>query len=502
MLIIRANMPKKQTRKRKYLTIILVLSVITLFLLSTLIAIIFTQGGKITRNGIVNTGSAKLEISPQNIDVQVFLDDKKVKIENDYINNIDPGDHSLRIESPDFHIWEKVITIRPSLVTNIGIKLFPLDPELLQLTQTDIDQVFFSVDGSYAYYLVNNPQLRDEEQGFWRIRLEDQDIFFKRSANAIPEKLTELSAELYTILSGNDFVVNPDSNNRQLVIHTQDRKEQYLIDLGQNGSQIVITDLNELLGFIPTHVNWFNSNNSLIVANESILLEFNLTNLEKTVIAYSPNDKIIFSANNSAVYFHSKTDNTFSSYQNKQSKKLKISPTLLPKNITNVWLSQDSNSLVLETEKSYYLFDLQSQQLLSLISDATYLEMSFNGRTILFNKDDKLLTTTIEKIIAQDQITIKTNTLHIDPKHDPRFINDSNLIVFNNKLEGKLQVSEDDGTNIVDVLDNSEVVNGYFHFQKSGISLVVLLSNGDDENILKHNLYKLSLNQEGFPFKL
>jgi len=495
-------MPKKQTRKRKYLTIILVLCVITLFLFSTLIAIIFTQGGKITRNGIINTGSVKLEIIPQNIDVEVFLDGKKVKVENDYINNIDPGDHSLRIESPDFHAWEKVVTIRPSLVSNVGVKLFPLDPELLQLTQTDIDQVFFSVDGSYAYYLVNSPLLSDNERGFWRIRLEDQDIFFKRSANAVPEKLTELSAELYTILSSNNFVVNPDSNNRQLIIYTEDHSQQYLIDLGQNGSEIVITDLNELLGFIPTSVSWFNSNNSLIVANESLSVEFNLTNMEKTVIAYSPTDKITFSANNTSVFYHSTADNTLSSYQNKQSKKLKVSPTPLPNNISNIWLSQDSNSLVLEADNAYYLFDLQSQKLLPLISDAKYIEMSFNGRTILFLKDEKLVTTSIDKIIAEDQISIKTNPLLIDPTHDPKFINNSNLLVFNNKLQGKLQVAEDDGTNIVDVLDNSEIVNGYFHFQKSGISLVVLLNNGDNENILKHNLYKLSLNQEGFPFKL
>lgn len=493
-------MPKKQTRKRKYLTIVLVLCVISLFLLSTLIAIIFTQGGKITRNGIINTGSAKLEISPQSIDAEVLLDGKKVKVENDFINNIEPGDHSLRIESPDFHVWEKIVTIRPSLVSNIEVKLFPLDPELLQLTQTDIDQVFFSVDGSYAYYLVNSPLISGSEQGFWRIRLEDQDIFFKR--DAVPEKLTELSAELYTILSGNSFVVNPDSNNRQLIIYTEDHSEQYLIDLGQNGSRIVITDLNELLGFVPTYVNWFNSNNSLIVANETILLELNLTNQEKTVITYSPSDKLIFSANNTAIYFHSTSDNTLSTYQNKQSKKLKLSPNILPEKVSNIWLSQDSNSLVLESESSFYLFDLTSQKILQLISDVSYIDMSFNGRTVLFSNDTKLITITIDKIIAQDQLAIKTNSLPIDPTYEPRFINNSNLLVFNNKLEGKLQVAEDDGTNVVDVLDNSEIVNGYFHFQKSGISLVVLLSNGDSENVLKQNLYKLSLNQGDFPFKL
>lgn len=493
-------MPKKQTRKRKYLTIILVLSVITLFLLSTLIAIIFTQGGKITRNGIINTGSIKLEISPQNIDVKVSVDGKKVKVENNYINNIDPGEHSLRIESPDFHAWEKIITIRPSLVSNIEVKLFPLAPELLQLTQTDIDQVFFSVDGSYAYYLVSSPLIRDSEQGFWRIRLEDQDIFFKR--DAVPEKLTEHSAELYKILSNNNFVVNPDSNNRQLIIYTLDHTEQYLVDLGQNGSEIVITDLNELLGFIPTYVNWFNNNNSLIIGNETILMELNLTSMEKTAITYSPSHKPIFSVNITSIYFYSESDKTLSIYQNKQSKKLKLPSISLPNNITNIWLSADSNFMILETEETYHLLDLQSQELLLLISGAHFLDMSFNGRTILFLKDDKLITITIDKIIGDNQPIIKTNYLLIDPTLNPSFINNSSLLVFNNKLEGKLQVSEDDGTNIVDILDNLEIVNGYFHFQKSGISLVVLLSNGDNDNVLKQNLYKLSLNQGTSPFKL
>lgn len=499
LVIIEANMTKKQTRMKKYLTSILILFIIAIFLVVTVVAIIFTQGGKITKDGIINTGSIKLEISPENLDVNIYLDDKKVEPKSHYINSIEPGEHSLRVEGTSFHAWEKKITIRESLVSNIEVKLFPLEAELLQLTKTDIDKVFFSEDGSYAYYLVTNTALQPQDRGFWKLRLEDQDIFFRRTT--VPEKIADINSEISNILSENDFSVNSDSNNKQLLISTKDQQRQYLIDLGQNSTDIVISDLTELLGFTPSYVNWFNNNNSLIVANDEIVFEYNLINHEKTIIDYTT-EQPIFTSNSTIVYIYSPSDHILSTYQNKQIKRDDTLSALLPSNIEKIWVSQDSNSLVVSTDSTFHLLDIATKQIITLVKDAELLEMSFNGRTILFDSNGEISTVTIDKIIADNKVSSKINPLNISKDITPRFINNANLIAYNNKPVGKLQVSEDDGSNIIDVLDNSQIINGYFHFQKSGTSLVALLEEDNEGNVLKNNLYKLSLNKGGLPFQL
>ncbi|HRP37460.1 MAG TPA: hypothetical protein PLS50_06665, partial [Candidatus Dojkabacteria bacterium] len=64
---------KKRIRTKKFLNTLLVIIVVTLFISTAIIAIIYTQGGKITRTGIVETGSIRLEIQPEDKDNIVYL---------------------------------------------------------------------------------------------------------------------------------------------------------------------------------------------------------------------------------------------------------------------------------------------------------------------------------------------------------------------------------------------------------------------------------------------
>lgn len=493
-------MPKKQIRKKKITNYLIVVLVAMFFVTATIIAIIVTEGGKITKDGIVETGSIRLSIQPNNRNTVVYLNDKLVKPENNVINNIVPGEHVVRIESAQFHIWEKQVFVRPSLVTNLEARLFPLEPELNQITQTNIDKVFFSEDGNYAYYLVTDSELSASQKGLWLIRLDDQEIFFRRGFS--PDKVAEFTDPVFELLNSEDVEVLPDNNNNKLLIVSATHQKTFVFDPKQTNPLQRIIDISSKVGFQPNNVSWFNNNNSLIISNNDILLEFNLVNEEKTLISYSPESQPIYVGNGSVLFFYQPVGKKLFTYQNKLLKEQTFIGVVLPDNVSGMAISADAKSLVLSSESNHYYLDLELSQLKLLHSNSEIIDFSFDGSTAIFNENGQIVTVTIEKLAISKEIVIKPSLTMINPAYDPHFINNSNLIVFNNQTESKLQVSENDGSNIISIVENTDIINGYYAFQKSGSSVVVLIEDENDENILNTNLFKLNFGGGVLPFNL
>lgn len=492
------NKTNKQIRKKKFLTYLLVGVVIVLFILSFVIAIILTQGGKITRQGIVETGSIKLEIQPDSRDLLIYLNDKQVKSDDSYINNIEPGKYTLRIESEQFHVWEKYITVKPSLVTALDIKLFPIEPELVQVTQTNIANVFFSENGDYAYYIVNDAKLTPEKRGLWRIKLENQDLFFRR--NTTPEKLADIGEELLTYFSGDGSVITPDSSNNRLLIYNKTISKVVLFDINSTNTASQFLDITPSIGFFPEEVHWFNNNNSLIVSNQQIVFEYNIVNQEKTLVTYSLDNQPVYSTNNQDLYVFSKNENSIYSYQNKLLRKLNIDKIILPSETNFIKISKDPNKVLLKSGSDYYLLDLKIAELVLVYSNAYLIDFSFDGSSAIFNNNGQTIFVATENQTITQELEVKVVQAPFEIEANPRFINNSNLVVASNKSISKLQICENDGSNIVDIIDNQSIDNGFYFFQEGGSSLVALLEDNTADNILSRNLFKLSLNPSSLPF--
>lgn len=478
----------------------MVIIVITMFISTVIIAIIYTQGGKITRTGIVDTGSIRLEIQPDEKINQVYIDEKPVKSDERLINNITPGLHTLRIESTKFHSWEKEILVSPSLVTNLQVKLFPLEPELTQLTQTNISKLFFSEDGSYAYYLVNDPLLESNQRGFWRVRLQEQELFFRRDSE--PEKILNENDNALSYFSGSDVEVKIDKNNNKMLIINQSIQTILLLDSSKSNSNERIINLNDLIGFFPEKIDWFNNSNSLIVSNDEIIIEYNIVNQEKTVVNYVPGTQPIYDTNGDILYTYSPKDQNISLYQNQVSRILEL-PTNFPLiDMINLKLSLDGTSFIIENETGHYFYQFETKRFVKVIDSGEIIDVSFDGTSTIFNVNGKVTYAVIEKSLIDESLLVNIYPSLIDVELKPKFINNSNLVIINNHPLRTIQVSENDGSNIVNILENTFIDNGYYKFQEDGSSLTLMVEDTSEENVLNKNLFKLVLNTSSLPFNL
>jgi len=491
---------KKRIRTKQFLNTLLVIIVVTLFISTAIIAIIYTQGGKITRTGIVETGSIRLEIQPEDKDNIVYLDDKQIKSDERLINNITPGIHTIRIESTKFHSWEKDIEISPSFVTTIQVKLFPLEPELTQLTQTNISKLFFSEDGSYAYYLVNDSLVEPNQQGLWRLRLEEQELFFRR--NSDPEKIIALEDTSLSYFTDPDIEVKIDQTNNKMLIVNPTLQTVTIFDPTKSNTAEKIINLNEQIGFYPTKVNWFNNNNSLIVSNDEIIIEYNIVNQEKTIVGYLPETKPIYDTDGEILYAYSSINNSISLYQNQVARVLQLPSNFPINNINDLRFARDGSSIIIRSDTSYYYYHLEKKQFIKISDTGEIIDISFDGTSIIFNNNNQVVFTVIEKSLIDLSLSVKTTPSMIDINLKPKYINNSNLVIINNYPLEKIQISENDGSNIIDILNNTTIDNGYYKFQEDGSSLTLMVEDSSEENILNKNLFKLVLNTSSLPFNL
>ncbi|MCA9380460.1 hypothetical protein KC675_04750, partial [Candidatus Dojkabacteria bacterium] len=130
------------------------------------------------------------------------------------------------------------------------------------------------------------------------------------------------------------------------------------------------------------------------------------------------------------------------------------------------------------------------------------MDISFDGTSIIFNNNGQVVYSVIDKSLIDDSLMVQTTQSSINMDLKPKFINNSNLIIINNYPLRKMQISENDGTNLVDILNNTTIDNGYFKFQEDGSSLTLMIEDTSEENILSKNLFKLVLNTSSLPFNL
>lgn len=493
-------MPRKQSRKKKYLNALLILSVMIAFFIVTFITIIITQGGKFTRNGIVETGSIKVEIQPDRADITTYLDGQEKQLKDGFFTGVNPGEHIVTVKSPKFHSWEGNTMVRAGLVSEITVKLFPLDPELEQITQTQIDKVFFSTNGAYAYYTVTDETLPNSQRGLYSLRVESENLFFRRNQDS--EKLASSSDEVLQILENDDLEITPTNDNTKLLITGDSNKEIFVYDFSRTESLNKIINLTDVLDFAPKSLSWINQNNSLLVEDTNILFELNLDTNEKTIISYSKDNSPIYSTNSEITYIYKSDDREIFSYQNKSLTALDIPKRILPLEINSIKVAFDGSALLLRSANDYYYLDIDSLKIEKVISGAKLMDFSFDGTSAIFSKDSTIYAMSADRILAEDDIAVSVKSTKLLIDHNPRFINTTNLLVFNNQESSELQVSDNDGKNTVTVLKNKNIDNGYYAFQPEGTSVTVLLQNDLPNNKLQRNLYKAILLNNSLPFNL
>jgi hypothetical protein len=116
---------------RKRSRTLLFLGFVFIFVAAIPPIVFYTQGYRvdIDQRGIVKTGG--IDIIARPLDALVFLDGEfkdgtNFFFRSTFLNNILPGEHSLRVEKDGYHTWQKMVAVLEGQVTKFpSVQLFP-----------------------------------------------------------------------------------------------------------------------------------------------------------------------------------------------------------------------------------------------------------------------------------------------------------------------------------------------------------------------------------------
>ncbi len=132
---------------------------------------------------IVGTGI--ITVSSQPDSASVYVDGHLTTATNATISSLSPKQYSVRIVKEGFIPWEKQITVREGLVTEVKVTLFPAIPTIYPLTFTGVANPVLSPDGDKLAYIVRV----GKKAGVWVWTMaKNQPIAFARSSE--PHQIT------------------------------------------------------------------------------------------------------------------------------------------------------------------------------------------------------------------------------------------------------------------------------------------------------------------------
>ena len=126
---------------------------VALFLITAPVLILFAQGYRFDRTGIIFVYSGSITIKSWPRDINIFIDGKEQEkknlnvINNSYtINGVRPGNHTIQCEKDGYTSWTKGVDVHSGVSTEFwNVILFPIaNREILQYDTKKIDQYFIS----------------------------------------------------------------------------------------------------------------------------------------------------------------------------------------------------------------------------------------------------------------------------------------------------------------------------------------------------------------------
>lgn len=484
----------------KFLKIFLILLIPIFLFGATVIVIIITQGGKVTEQGIVNeTGIIRINTDPVNIVFDVYIDDKKVVLQNNSSINIVEGEHKIRIETLDMIPWEKKIIIKKGIVNEVNAKLFSSNLALSKITTSNVDQIFFTNNSEYLFYVVKDSNF-PLEKGIWRMQLTTNNfVFFNQEIK--PVKFFEITdPQIDLILAGTYEILPTDDGNKVILIDKKNKN--YLVISNQqnlNGNTLNIVDINEKIGFAPDSVEWMNFNNSLLIKEGNSLFDYNVNTGVLNVIRYSKDTQTIYASNNSQLIVFDVNGNSLLSYKNSLLSPIVLPSSLLPIDIKNIYLSKNNNKyLFLETASQYKLLDLEKFILTDIAPIGKIHSIAPDGLgMIIIALDNSLYSYNIKEDLVSSTIAIKVNKLDIalEEGNILKYIPQSSNLLFFEKITSKIFAFDKDGTNKIMLIENPSIING-FDFDNTGRNLFFMLVDEKPTDAKPNaNIYKINIIQ-------
>lgn len=468
---------------------------------ATILVLIISQGASVTEGGIVSSlGVIRVNTEPENIDFKLIVDGTPIPTLNNRGTNLEEGSHLIRIEAADMTPWEKKVIITRGVVNEVFAKLFPTKLQLSQVTNTNVDQIFFNSNGDYCYYVVTDSEF-PTEKGIWKLQVAPNNIFFINNSYT-PQKISDLDSVLSAIFAGPNYVLEPSPDNNRLLISDPDNKKTFVLSNQILNQRPILLDLTKILGFNPTKTDWFNNSNSLILQDDHIAYEYNLTNNATTLITYDPVNNVIVGSNPAQALFWDYASKELHLYQNQSNTKLPLKELVIPETIEKIHVAQRNNRYItIETIDAYYFLDLEKPLIKPIISkEYTLKDYSPDGLNMVFRKSDGVLQAfNVTENIGLNLLETKFSALEITLAENDKlqFTPLSSHLLYFDSTEKRIYTYDRDGNNKLLLLENADL-KPFFGFDGNATNLLVLIqdetanTNAAAQNP-RVNLYRLSL---------
>lgn len=157
------------------------LTLITLIVIAVFagIAILLAKGYTFSPKEKRIVGTGIITVSSEPDAASVFIDGHLTTATNATVSQLPAKTYSVKLTKEGFIPWEKQVTVKEGLVTELKVTLFPSLPTIYPLTYTGVANPVLSSDGSKLAYLVSG----GKKSGIWVWTMaKNQPIAFARSA--------------------------------------------------------------------------------------------------------------------------------------------------------------------------------------------------------------------------------------------------------------------------------------------------------------------------------
>ncbi len=162
--------------------IITIITLVTIAIVAS-VAIFLAKGYTFSpkEKRIVGTGIITVSSEPDS--ASVYIDGHLTTATNATVSSLTPKDYSVKIVKEGFIPWERQVSVKEGLVTELKVTLFPAIPTIYPLTFNGVENPALSPDGGKLAYIVSS----GKKAGVWVwTQTRNQPISFARSAEPHP----------------------------------------------------------------------------------------------------------------------------------------------------------------------------------------------------------------------------------------------------------------------------------------------------------------------------
>jgi len=475
-----------------------IFSLLVFFTFFTFFVIILAQGKTFNKEGeIVDTGIIRINSIPT--DVTVYINGEQVKKTENRIEGVEPGEITIKLEKEGYSPWEKIVTVGTGIVKDIYAQLFPENLKFQQITNTNVDNAFFSDNIDYIFYTLTDPEMPGKV-GIWRMKLISSIFDF---GSVTPEQFVSFNESLLKTVGEYPYTIQAANDNNKILLNIPKKKILYVYNTSQKNAKL---DIVKEIGFYPNQIKWHKDSDTLLVEQDSLLFEYNLSTKTFNLITYTPDKKPLYSHSNEKLFYYKPETSEIWEYENGHREIIKL-PKAFKVNGDLISIHSpvyNNNILIIQKISGLYFIDIDKKFVEKISNSGVYATSATNGTSVLYKEDDLYFTYKVEETLdgSSYESAIKQIELTSTPLSIYFAANSSNLIALTIEEEEKNLILMDfDGLNPRQIVSEQSIFGNNPQMINDGTEMYLLLIDSipqteDESTQLTKNIYKLDLSLE------